>query len=404
MNMTKPKMARLLVLDDEVELGELIGDLAEAAGFEATVTHDPASFNEELGRSSPDLIVLDLQIPNTDGVEVLRELAASGTRAGVLLVSGMDTRTISSAEHFGRKVGLNLVGMLQKPFTPQSLMEKLSSAHEATRRLTQVDLARAIEEGQLTLRYQPVVRRLQRGNWHAESVEALVRWEHPSLGLLVPSQFLPLIDSDRGDLMKQLTDFVFERGIEQLHVWQNDGFHIGLRVNVAAGLIADARFPDRLEALLREFDTDPELLTLEIRELDALGQSSNGADILTRLRLKSVNLSLDDFGAEGTNLTGLYTLPFGEVKIDRCLIKDLANEAGAAVLVNGLIEVAQRMDLSCCAIGVETALQLQMLDDAGCDLAQGYHIGSPVSAARLPQALADWTVDAQAASAINAVG
>jgi EAL domain-containing protein (putative c-di-GMP-specific phosphodiesterase class I) len=396
--MSKTKMAAsLLVLDDDVELGELIGELGERAGFTSTVTHDSMRFNEQLGKAAPDLIVLDLQMPDTDGVEVLRDLAAGGVQAAILLVSGMDRRTIASAESFGRQAGLNLVGTMQKPFTPEAMVSKLSSVHAVTRRLSSEELANAIEHGELTLRYQPVIRRIRAGSWHAESVEALLRWQHPTLGLLVPSQFLSLIDSDRGQLMLRLTDFVFERGIEQLRVWQSEGFHIGLRVNVAAGLIADAQFPDRLEALLIEHGTDPELLTLEIREENALGQfslgqSSKGTDILTRLRLKSIKLSYDDFGAAGPALNGLYTLPFGEIKIDRCLIADLTRESGAQVLVKGLIDIAHGLDMSCCAVGVETAEQMAILDEAGCDLIQGFYIGSPLPAAKLPQALAEWTV------------
>lgn len=394
--------ARLLVLDDDLELGELIGELGRRAGFDAAVTHDAAAFNEELGRAAPDLIVLDLQMPDTDGVEILRDLAAGGVSAGILLVSGMDNRTIAGAEHFGRNAGLNLVGSLQKPFTPETMLARLSSAHEATRRLTREDLARAIEQGELVLRYQPVVRRLRSGTWHAESVEALLRWQHPSLGLLVPSQFLSLIDSDRGELMKQLTDFVFERGIEQLRVWQAEGFHIGLRVNVAAGLIADAGFPDRLEALLNEHETDPELLTLEIREAADLGVSSKGADILTRLRLKSIKLALDDFGGPGSALAGWYTLPFGELKIDRQLTAELATTTGAPILMGGLVDVAHRLEMACCAVGVESAEQLRILDELQCDLAQGFYIGAPLPAARLPQALDEWSAEVASEAAKGA--
>jgi EAL domain-containing protein (putative c-di-GMP-specific phosphodiesterase class I) len=389
---------RLLVLDDDAEVGELIGELGRRAGFDTAVTTDAGAFNEELGRAAPDLIVLDLQMPGTDGIQVLKDLAAGGVGAAVLLVSGMDQRTIASAEHFGRNAGLRMAGHLQKPITPETLFRRLAAAHEATRRLTREDLARAIAEGELTLRYQPVVRRLRSGVWHAESVEALLRWDHPTLGLLVPVQFLNLIDSDRSELMRQLTDFVFERGIEQLRVWQNEGLHIGLRVNVAAGLIADAGFPDRLAALLDEHDADPELLTIEIRESADLSASSKGGDILTRLRLKSVRLALDDFGAAGSALSGWYTLPFGELKIDRCLVSDLTNANGAAVLVGGLVEVAHRLDMACCAVGVETAEQLELLDELGCDLAQGFHIGAPQPAAKLPQALADWTAELAAAA------
>src|SRR5690606_21421078 len=182
-----------------------------------------------------------------------------------------------------------------------------------------------------------------------------------------------------------------------LRVGQKDAVHIGLRVHAAAGFIADAGFPDRLEALLNEHETDPELLTIEIREVADLGLSSKGSDILTRLRLKSVKLALDDFGAPGSALHGWYTLPFGELKLDRCLVSELATAEGAAVLAGGLIEVAHRLDMTCCAVGVETPRQLEILDELGCDLAQGFHIGAPQPASKLPEALADWTADSAAA-------
>jgi len=391
MSQSRNPAPRLLVLDDDIEVGELIGELAEHSGFRATVTHNAPAFNEELGKEPADMIVLDLQMPGTDGVEILRDLAASGTRAGVLVVSGMDKRTIASAEQFGSQSGLNVIGTLQKPFTPEAMIAKLESAHKSTRRLTGDDLARAIVDGQLMLHYQPVIQRIRAGEWRAESVEALLRWNHPSLGLLVPSQFLSLIDSDRGELMKQLTDFVFERGIEQLRAWQNDGIHIGLRVNVAAGLIADSRFPDRLEALLGEHDTDPELLTLEIREPSVLSNSNKGFDILTRLRLKSINLALDDVGGPHSSLHNLYSLPFGEIKFDRSLIAAIDGHSSAGTLVGGLIETAHRMEMSCCAVGVETEVQLDVLDEARCDRAQGFLIGSPVAAARVEEVLSAWT-------------
>jgi EAL domain-containing protein (putative c-di-GMP-specific phosphodiesterase class I) len=400
---TEPE--RLLILDDTAEIAELIAALARQAGFTTTVTTDADAFHAEIARVRPHVIVLDLQMPGTDGIEVLRQLAATGTTAGILIVTGMDQRTIDSAERFAREAGLNVIGTVQKPFSPESFIDTLIDAHAVTRRLSSTDLGEAIDNAEMSLFFQPVVRRLATESWHAESVEALPRWDHPVLGLLTPAHFLPLVGSDRGELMKRLTDFVLQRGIEQLHLWQREGLHLGLRVNVAAGLIADTGFPDRLEQLLQEYGADPALLTLEMSDASSLAQSLDGIEILTRLRLKDISLSLDDVGAADASLRGLYSLPISEIKIDRSLTADLEREPGAAVVYRTLIGLAQRLGLTCCAKGVETAAQLKILDSLECHRVQGYHIGMPVPAADIPTALTRWIVrDPISATAAGGAG
>lgn len=392
---------KLLVLDDTADIAELIGNLAEQAGFSATVTTDIDAFNAVLERNSPSVIVLDLQMPGTDGVQVLRQLSASGSTAKILLLSGMDQRTIFSAERFGRQAGLNMLGSMSKPFEPERLIAKLAAGRSLTGQLTSADLGAAMVDSTLILKYQPVVRHLGDNTWHAESVEALPRWQHPDLGLLSPGQFLPLISSDRSDLMRHLTDFVLQRGAEQLRQWQSDGLHLGLRVNVPGGLIGDANFPDRLGSLLDEYGVDPALLTLEISDASSLGQSREGIEILTRLRIKEIRLALDDFGAPRAAIQDLYMLPVNEVKLDRCITADIVSVPGAAILFGGLVDVARRLGIVCCAEGVESNEQLDRLADLKCDLAQGFHIATPVPAADIPKVLTSWTANAKATVGIR---
>jgi EAL domain-containing protein (putative c-di-GMP-specific phosphodiesterase class I) len=222
----------------------------------------------------------------------------------------------------------------------------------------------------------------------------LPRWNHPDFGVLAPAQFLPLVGSSRGLLMRQLTDYVLRLGAEQLQQWQSSGLHLGLRVNVSAGLIGDTDFPDRLYQLLQEFSADPTLLTLEICDATALSQSRDGIEILTRLRLKGVNLSLDDFGTSDSMLRNLYTLPINEVKVDRFMTADLTREKGSSVVFRGILEMLEKLDIACCAEGVESSEQLQLLDDMQCDLAQGFHICTPLPAVEIPKALTNWTANA----------
>jgi len=384
---TERKM-RVLVLDDDVEVGELVGELASMAGLAPVVTQDPDAFYAELNRQEPELIVLDLQMPQADGIVILRELAATGCKASVLIVSGMDRRTVASAEQFALQSGLTVFDTMQKPFAPENMVEKLKLAKQTLSKVTRADLERAIENGELMLHYQPVIHRIGENAWRAESAEALLRWQHPQLGRLAPAQFLGLIDSDRSELMRQLTDFVLQRGIEQLRAWQNSGHHIGIRVNVAAGLIADSSFPDRLETILNENQTDPDLLTLEIHDLAVMDGSPTGYDILTRLRLKNIRLALDDFGADTASLHAICTLPFSEVKVDRQLVDSVDRIEGAKTLVSGLVATLQKMSIGCCAVGIERTSQLEVLDEIRCDRAQGFLVGEPMPASELSKVLA----------------
>lgn len=393
MTSTSNNPDRLLVLDDTDEIAELIGALAEQAGYSAIVTTGIDAFNAALEQERPGVITLDLQMPGVDGVEVLRQLAASGCEARILLITGMDRQTVASARRFGRQMGLNVLGVVQKPFEPEALVQTLSKARGLAGQLSPDDLETAIQNASLNLQYQPVVRRLGRQCWHAESVEALPRWQHAELGTLMPGQFLPLIASERSMLMRLLADYVLEHGARQLQSWQSSGLHLGLRVNIPAGLITDTDFPDRLEHLLDEIGADPVLLTLELSDVSALTHSRDGIEILTRLRLKGINLSLDDFGTGSSALQPLYTLPFNEVKIDKALTADLTREPGAQTVFRSIFAMLRDLDISCCAEGVETAEQLDILDELECELLQGFYVSTPMPAAEIPKVVETWTVD-----------
>jgi EAL domain-containing protein (putative c-di-GMP-specific phosphodiesterase class I) len=221
----------------------------------------------------------------------------------------------------------------------------------------------------------------------------LPRWNHPEFGVLTPVQFIPLIASEKSVLMQQLSDFVLMHGAQQLHHWQTAGLLLGLRVNIPAGLIGDTDFPDRLERLLSEQSVDPTLLTLELTDVGSLIDSTEGIEILTRLRLKGINLSLDDFGGRSSALAPLYTLPITEVKIDPRLTADLVNGLGAKTVLRGILGLLRELDIDCCAEGVESREQLDALDKLQCNLSQGYYIGAPMPASDIPKSLVAWTAD-----------
>jgi EAL domain-containing protein (putative c-di-GMP-specific phosphodiesterase class I) len=378
----------LFALDDDQDIVETICAIGVRAGFRTISSTSPEKLRELLGTTRPDVIILDLQMPGEDGVSALRYLADTGVQAKIFLVTGMDERTIAAAEQYGLRRGLQVLGTLQKPFEPDDLLARLERAHAAIRPLTPVDLQQAIEHGELVVHYQPIIRRFADNTWDIAAVEALLRWNHPIRGLLTPDSFISM--GEAHGLSRAMTDFVLQRGIEQLKGWQAARLRIGLRVNIAATLISDIAFPDRLEAMLLEQSLDPDALALEVTETAMLEQTPETLDILTRLRIKNISLAIDDFGIGYSSLTQLFRMPFSEMKIDKSLVCKIVESKEASIMVDALVSLAHKLGLTVCAEGVEDADTLEVLGRFGCDSAQGYYISPAVAPAEIPKVMASW--------------
>lgn len=378
----------LVALDDEQDIAATICQIAGRAGFRAIPSVSLDGFRESLKQAPPDVIVLDLQMPGEDGVSTLRYLADARVSAKILLVTGMDERTIAAAEQYALRRGLHVLGTIQKPFDPEDLLTRLERAHAAIRPLTAHDLEAAIREDELVVYYQPIIRRFADDTWDVTAVEALLRWNHPIRGLLAPDSFIAM--GETHGLSRPLTDFVLQRGIEQLKGWEALRLRVGLRVNVAATLISDIAFPDRLEAMLIEQAIDPDCLALEITETGMLEQTPQAFDILTRLRIKNIGLAIDDFGIGYSSLTQLFCMPFNEMKIDKSLVCRVTQSKEASIMVDALVSLAHKLNLAVCAEGVEDQATLRMLAAFGCDFAQGYYISPPVPAAEIPRIMRQW--------------
>jgi EAL domain-containing protein (putative c-di-GMP-specific phosphodiesterase class I) len=385
---TRESQPILLTLDDDDEIADVLRAIGERAGFFVVPMTAADPFKEALRQYAPEVIVLDLQMPEMDGVEALRYLADQRIKAGIVLVTGMDERTIASAEQYGTSRGLKILATLQKPFHPEELLEKLLTAKAATQPLTAADLHKAMERDELAVYYQPTIKRFADGTWDITAVEALLRWNHPERGLLAPDAFIEM--GETHGLSRAMTDLVIQRGIEQLKGWQAQKLDLGLRVNVAATLITDLGFPDRLQAVFTANEIEPSLLTMEITETAMLDQHADTFDILTRLRVKKINLAIDDFGIGYSSLTQLFRLPFNEMKIDRSLVAKVPQSKEARIMVEALIELAHKLNLSVCAEGVETDEALDFLDSVQCDSAQGFLVSPPVAPKELPDVIEGW--------------
>jgi EAL domain-containing protein (putative c-di-GMP-specific phosphodiesterase class I)/ActR/RegA family two-component response regulator len=378
----------LLALDDDEAIVEIVAVVGRLAGFEVVTSTSPRAFGDALASREPDVVVLDLQMPEMDGIQMLRNLADRGCGAAIVLVTGMDERTIAAAEQYGSSKGLRVVGSLQKPFLPEDLLERLSAAGAAIQPLTPEDLERAIEANELTVFYQPTIRRFADGTWDIATMEALLRWNHPTRGLLTPEEFIGM--GETHGLSRAMTDFVIQRGVEQLKGWRTMRVNVGLRVNVAATLITDIAFPDRLESILTAHDIEASALTLEITETAMLDNDPDTLDILTRLRIKDINLAIDDFGIGYSSLTQLFRMPFNEMKIDKSLTLRVPQSKEASIMVEALVQLAHKLNLSVCAEGVETEEALAFLASVACDSAQGFFISRPIAPQNVPEIMRRW--------------
>jgi len=243
------------------------------------------------------------------------------------------------------------------------------------------ELREALASGQLTLRYQPVFD-IRKSDPALLTAEALVRWEHPTRGLLLPGEFLPL--ASREGLMPALTDCVFQQAIEQLFAWRQRHIDTAIAVNLAAYLLEDPALPARLAGLLREYGLKPRQLILEISEQGAMVTMPVALDILRELMTLGFPLVIDDFGKGSISLVQLMRLPFVGLKVDQQLVAQISADDRAKQLVRGIVHMAHDLGMGVCAEGVETRETLFLLKGLGCDSAQGWLFGDPVRAAELP--------------------
>lgn len=370
---------RLLIVDDETGICDFISNVAEGIGYEVRTTSDPDKFLSLLDKFRPSTLIIDLNMPEIDGIELLRMLGDQQCQGAVLLISGADSRVLAAAEKSGTGHGLKMLGVLQKPLLLSDLRDTLQAVRTKQRVTTESDLREALESAQLTVHYQPKVTRQQDGEWQIEGAEALVRWQHPEIGLVMPNEFIPL--AEETGLISALTDYVLRTAVEQMRVWHDSGIDAGIAVNVASDLMSDLGFPDRLAVLLNEYSVDSSRLTLEVVERTAMEVSQQSIDVLTRLRLKGIQLSVDDFGTGYSSLYQLLRMPFSELKIDRSFVMEVNSNADARAIVKASINLAHNLKMSVCAEGVESQEIWDFLDAEGCDKVQGYFISKPVNAA-----------------------
>jgi diguanylate cyclase (GGDEF)-like protein len=277
--------------------------------------------------------------------------------------------------------------------TPESLLQKADIAmfvakrahapwqiysseqdQNARERLDLMEALRdAIGRGEIVPYYQPILD-LSRGR--VIKAEALARWKHPQRGVLAPAVFLDLV-SDAG-LMEPFTMSVLDQALHQQASWAARGYEIGVSVNISAASLRDESLPDKVEACIAAHRVDASRVTIEITEDCFMADPVQALEILERIRGLGVELSIDDFGTGFSSLTYLRRLPVSELKLDRTFLTGAAGDERAVAVIRSTVNLAHSLGLRIIAEGIENLETLSLVDDLGCDAAQGYLMGRPV--------------------------
>ena len=237
------------------------------------------------------------------------------------------------------------------------------------------ELHRAIERRELIVEYQP---QYVLASGELRGVEALVRWQHPERGRLMPDEFIPM--AEHTGLIRELTRYVLDVTLRQCHEWHSEGLFLTVAVNITVRDLLDSRFPDEVQSLLRRHAIDPTRLELEITEKAALTDLPRANSILAKLSRLGVRLAIDDFGTGNSSLAYFRRLPVEVLKIDRSYVMRMLDNKGDAAIVNSTVRLAHDLGLQVIAEGVEDARVSRHLTNLGCELAQGYYFGRPMPA------------------------
>lgn len=385
---------KLYILDDDEQYASLLAEIAISNGWQVEIEHSPSIFlNADLPNNS--VLILDLVMPEMDGIEVIRALANKNTDLLLILVSGFDTRVLHSAQQLAEAHNIKVLATLTKPISVKEFLKVLTQININTSSILEPslttdpvsasDLNDAIEQHQLVLHYQPQINMKTK---KLEGVESLVRWQHPEQGLLYPNQFITL--AEENNLIDKLTEEVISMAVEQNEKWMDEELKIPMSINVSAQNITSLSLPEHLKSLTDKHTVTPENITLEITESAVMSQLTSSLDVLNRLRMKGFSLSIDDFGTGYSSLSHLYKAPFTELKIDQDFVMKMLHHTEALIIVKICIMLGQMLGMKLVAEGVETQEMWDELNKLGCDVAQGYLIAKPMPADQLIQWKQDW--------------
>ena len=373
---------RVLVVDDEPAVARFVVRVLQRAGVETATAATDRELYAAFDEFFPEVVILDLNMPGLDGVEVLRWIASHHSGVGVILMSGVDRRVLESVTRLGETLGVRIIGRQSKPMNPESLLSLLRQSSpqsggpssEIPGQISLAELEESLARGYVTTFLQPIfdLRSLE-----MVAAEALARLVHPKLGLVSPLRFIPL--AEESGLIRDLTFHVASDALSRCAEWLSENSERRIHLNVSPVMLNDLELPDFFHDFVTQRGVDPSQVVIELTETGPVSDRARMLDVLTRFRLKSFHLAQDDYGAGAATMGNLHELPFDEAKIDRAFGMSIMKDPESASIVRSTVALARELGLRVVCEGIEDGETMRWLGAIGCHYGQGYYLGEPMT-------------------------
>ena len=384
----------VLLVDDSASILQFVKTVLEE-NYNIANIHSAYSAPEALQiLRQPDqinLLFLDLNMPNIDGIQLLEKLNKIKFKGYLVIMSGVSTQIISSIELLAKKYGLNYIGTLLKPIHESdfdNIINKIGISREKLVKaepLKNYEIIRAIKNDDIEVLYQPQVDLNSR---EFIGVEALCRLKHPRLGMITPERFID--KAEESDLIVHITLAVLKRSLRDCHKWQQYGLDISLSVNASPIALQQPEFADTTLSLLEQFNIPATKLCIEVTEGVLADNELQELVNLNRLNMRGIEISLDDFGQNHSTVERLQKLPLSYLKLDKSYFIEHKDSLQQLSLINSSLALANKLNLKTIAEGIENSEVMSLATEIGCNIGQGYYIAKPMPAKEVMQWARNW--------------
>jgi len=377
---------RFLVVDDDDDQRYLLVRTLNRLGMANVV--EAASGRAALDvlgddGASVDIVFADLNMPDIDGMELVRRIGERKLRVSMALVSALDLGLLESAARMTRAYGVDMLGTVEKPVTRDKVFALLAQYHAQGGPPELVsaigfepsadDVLHGFSAGQFEPHFQAVVD-IATGN--VVGAEALARWQHPTRGVLGPEVFLPPLA--RSGRLDDLSWIMLALSAMEAGRWRDAGLDLKASVNVSATSLADPAYSESVIEIVSAHGVSPSQMVLELTETEAILDVAAAFENVTRLRMSGFGLAIDDYGVGYSSMQELARMPFTELKIDRSFVVAAASDERARLMIVHTVAIARRLGLTTVAEGVESTRERDLVACLGCDRIQGYFVAKPM--------------------------